>query len=362
MNDRSPQSYHGDVAVPFDALALIAVSSFVLALVACREIRVFAERRALVDHPNERSLHKAPVPRLGGVGIFIGAFLSAGGALFLLGHRGRDSAIAWLVAAPIVALLGLVDDLKPLSASVRIVIQMAVSAAFCLIVGLPEKTPIAEGVSVALPAPVALAIWVVLLVAVLNIYNFMDGMDGLAGAQATGAGIALAIVFAWAGHFDLAIVAIAVAAASAGFFVHNAPPAKIFMGDAGSTFLGFTFAALGFLGARRQVGIPITVVPIALAPFLFDGTFTILRRLTRGEAIWKAHRSHLYQRAVGTGLSHHDVLVPYAAWISVAAGAAVLAKSATLPELGLLFGLMLLALGATWRWVVSRERSVTPAE
>jgi UDP-N-acetylmuramyl pentapeptide phosphotransferase/UDP-N-acetylglucosamine-1-phosphate transferase len=193
------------------------------------------------------------------------------------------------------------------------------------------------------------------LIAVLNLYNFMDGMDGLAGTQAAGAGCALAAGFAAHGHLDLAALALVMAAGSAGFLLHNAPPARIFMGDAGSTFLGFGFAALAITGVARPDPLPFAVAPLALAPFLLDGTFTLFRRLFRGEVIWRAHRTHLYQRAVGSGRAHHDVLVPSACWIAAAAAAACWAAVGDCWAALGGCAAMLVAFGAMWRWVVRCE-------
>ncbi len=326
-------------------------AAFLLALVACEFIRDFAARRALVDLPNERSLHSLPVPRLGGVGIAIGVWAVMGAVVVLTpGPVARD-VLGWFAASLVTAATGLIDDLRPVSASARLAVQCAIALGFTLAIGPPAQIVLAEGVALSLPVWATTAIWVVWIVGVLNIYNFMDGMDGLAGAQAIGAGLAASVALAAHGHVDLALLAGLLAAASAGFFVHNVGPARIFMGDAGSTMLGFTFAALALSAHARPDPLPLPVIPLALAPFLLDGTFTLLRRASRGEAVWKAHRTHLYQRAVTSGLSHRDVLGPYTAWIGAAAMAAVLgARAGGWVMLGL-GGAMLAGLFAAFCWV-----------
>ena len=333
-------------------------AAFLLALIACGLIRDFAARRALVDLPNERSLHTLPVPRLGGVGIAIAVWAVMGAVLVLGPGRPAKDVLVWLAASVVTAATGLVDDLRPVSAGVRMAIQLAIALAFTLVIGAPAQIALAEGVTLSLPVWATTAVWVVWIVGVLNIYNFMDGMDGLAGSQAIGAGLALAVGLAAHGHNDLALLAGLLAMASAGFFVHNVGPARIFMGDAGSTMIGFTFAALALSAHARPDPLPLPVVPLALAPFLLDGTFTILRRASRGEAIWKAHRSHLYQRAVTSGQSHRDVLGPYAAWMGAAAIAAVLgARAGGALMLGLA-ATMLAGLLSTWLWVRRIEARV----
>ena len=333
------------------SLGVACGAAFLLALVACGLIRDFADRRALVDVPNERSLHTLPVPRLGGVGIAASVWVIMGAVLLLTPDHAAKDVLVWLVASVVTAATGLVDDLRPVSTGVRMVIQLAIALGFTLTIGAPAHLVLAEGVVLSLPVWAATMVWVVWIVGVLNIYNFMDGMDGLAGAQAISAGLAAAVALAAHGHTDLALLAGLLAAASAGFFVHNVGPARIFMGDAGSTMIGFTFAALALAAHARPDPLPLPVIPLALAPFLLDGTFTILRRASRGEAIWKAHRSHLYQRAVTSGQSHRDVLGPYSAWMGAASIAAILGARAGGASMLGLAGAMLAGLLVTWLWV-----------
>jgi UDP-N-acetylmuramyl pentapeptide phosphotransferase/UDP-N-acetylglucosamine-1-phosphate transferase len=336
-------------------LALTVAASFLGSLYVCVFARDFALRRALLDQPNERSLHVTPVPRLGGVAIVLASYAVLCFALYT-----RDAGASlwpWLLSALPVAGLGLLDDLRPLPAALRLAIQVAVACAFCATLTIPVELALTPGLSIALPAPVLLCAGALFLVALLNIYNFMDGMDGLAATQAVGAALAFATCALAAGHDELALLSLALLGAAAGFYVHNAPPAKLFMGDVGSTFLGFSFAAIALLGAARPVQ-PLALSPLlfALAPFLCDGSFTLLRRLSRGEKIWQAHRTHLYQRAVATSLSHHDVLVRYAAWtafgvITAAADVHTAGRFTWLLALG-----HVVCFGAVWRWVCARER------
>jgi UDP-N-acetylmuramyl pentapeptide phosphotransferase/UDP-N-acetylglucosamine-1-phosphate transferase len=189
----------------------------------------------------------------------------------------------------------------------------------------------------------------------------MDGMDGLAGMQAIGACISLSVVARVSGNNDIAAVTVIVGAAAAGFLLHNMPPARIFMGDAGSTYLGFTFAAFAVLGLRRSYPLPLSATTFGLAPFLLDGTFTLVRRMSRGEKLWKPHRSHLYQRAVATRLTHRDVLEPYCVWMAGGFACAALAASAGgVLTCGLLSALWA-SLGGVWWWVTRRERATANA-
>lgn len=337
-------------------LALIASASFLCSLYLCVFARDFALRRALLDQPNERSLHSTPVPRLGGVAIVIATYTVM--FLALSAREDPHDLWPWLVSALPVAGLGLIDDVRPMSAGMRLLIQIGVACVFCAAMPMPTHLQLWPGTAAQLPGLLILGGGAVFLVALLNIYNFMDGMDGLAATQAVGASFAFATCSLAAGHEDLALLSLALLGASGGFFIHNAPPAKLFMGDVGSTFLGFSFAAMTMLGVTRmEDSLAVTPIAFALAPFLCDGTFTLLSRLFRGEKIWQAHRSHLYQRAVATGLQHHDVLVRYAAW--TAFGVVTSAGDVqTSGRYSWLFAACHVACYlAIWRWVRVRERA-----
>ena len=345
-----------DLTIP----GILVTISYTLALFLCKVVRDAAIRRKLVDVPNARSLHETPVPRLGGVAITLTVWSLLGLASLwspLLWHR---DVILWFFGSVLIAGIGLLDDLKSLSAAVRFLCQIGVATAVLVAVPLATIVPLGAGWEVSFPRAMMLVLGVLFVVGTTNIYNFMDGMDGIAGVQSIGAGLALSGVTAIMGHFDLCLVALVVAGASAGFLLHNVPPATLFLGDAGSTFLGFTFSTIGLVAMSRPSPVPFLVVPVALSPFLLDGTFTILRRLSRGEPIWKAHRSHLYQRAVASGLGHREVLVVYAAWTAAASAAALLIARADARQAAVVLVAMGAALVGVWRWVVVRERSAAP--
>jgi UDP-N-acetylmuramyl pentapeptide phosphotransferase/UDP-N-acetylglucosamine-1-phosphate transferase len=161
----------------------------------------------------------------------------------------------------------------------------------------------------------------------------MDGIDGLATSQAIVAGVAIAVAATAVANPLVAIGAGLLAAASAGFLLSNLPPARLFMGDVGSTFLGFSFAGLSLLGNLGVGGgrLPVEFGLVVLAPFLFDGLLTLARRILRGERWYAAHRSHYYQRLVQGGLSHAQVTGLYAGLAVVAAGAALAGLGADTP-------------------------------
>lgn len=230
-----------------------------------------------------------------------------------------------LLLSLVVAALGLIDDLHPLSARVRLLVQLLTGLAFVMLFELPPSLELSDERAVDIPTCVLAGAVVLFLTANLNIYNFMDGMDGLAATQAATTSLGFALLWDRAGQLEFSSVSAIVGASVTGFLVHNMPPARIFMGDAGSTFLGFVFAAFVVLGTKY--GIRGTESMLLLAPFLCDGAFTILRRALRREPIWKAHRTHLYQRAVSAGLSHRDVLLVYSAWMATSVALALMAHA-----------------------------------
>lgn len=322
-------------------------------------MRALSQRKNLLDRPNERSLHTVPVPRLGGVAIASAIWLALLTFHALRGSTPDKLEHAWLIISFPIAVLGLVDDLLSLPAGIRLLLQCAFAGLFCLAAGIPQGISLVAHSVIALPPALSLVLWSFFIVATLNIFNFMDGMDGLAGTQALGAALGIGGAFALSHQPSLAALCGLIGAASGGFLFNNFPPAKIFMGDAGSTFLGFSFAALAVVGANIKPAMPVTVFTLALAPFLLDGTFTLLRRAFRGDAFWKAHRMHLYQRAVTTGRSHHDVLNIYTLLIAVSTAAAICAADA---GLGGFVGLSVYAafvLLALLIWVRHLERVVS---
>lgn len=262
-----------------------------------------------LDQPNERSLHVTPTPRTGGVGVMAG--LLAGGALVALAGLGSLPLAAALTGAGGLALVGLADDRFGLSARLRLLAQLLVAGAYLALLG---------------PAGGELE-WLALglgLVWMGNLYNFMDGSDGLAGGMALFGFAAFAAAAALAGQAGLALVCTGVAAAAAGFLVFNFHPARIFMGDVGSVPLGFLVGALGLAG-RESGAWPLWFPLLVFAPFILDATVTLLRRALRGERIWQAHRTHYYQRLVQMGLGHRRTALLAYALMAGTGGAGVLA-------------------------------------
>jgi UDP-N-acetylmuramyl pentapeptide phosphotransferase/UDP-N-acetylglucosamine-1-phosphate transferase len=193
------------------------------------------------------------------------------------------------------------------------------------------------------------------LVGLTNAYNFMDGIDGLAASQAMIAGAGWAVIGTVAGQPTTYFLGLLVAASSLGFLIHNWQPARIFMGDVGSAFLGFTFAFLT-LKAGREASRFVLAGVLLVWPFIFDTAFTFLRRLFKGESVFSAHRSHLYQRLVLSGLSHATVALLYIGLDLVGLLSAILVVHRPQAASGLIVVVISLLACGLWTLVILRER------
>jgi UDP-N-acetylmuramyl pentapeptide phosphotransferase/UDP-N-acetylglucosamine-1-phosphate transferase len=279
-------------------LALAPVAAFVVALLAARLLLTPAGRRLALDEPNERSLHAHPVPRTGGIAIVAGV---AAACAFI-----QPVVVVTLVVALALAALSFVDDVVGLPTLARLAAHVAAAA-----VVLVYQLGYAE--------PVLFALFVLAIAWYENLYNFMDGSDGLAGGMALFGFGAYAIAAHSSGADAYAGLCGSIAAAAAGFLVFNFPPARLFMGDVGSVPIGFLAGALGVVGWGRGYW-PIWFPLLVFAPFVCDATLTLLRRLLRRERVWQAHREHYYQRLVRMGFGHRGTaFIEYGAMAGCAA-------------------------------------------
>ena len=284
------------------AFGVAAVLGFVVAAGTAWLVARNAPRLGLLDVPNERSSHVLTTPRGGGIGIVAGV---AAGVLFLTAvgiPLDRNLGIL-LAGAAVLAALGVVDDRRAVPAIVRLAVQLVVAVVVVALIGGVDRLP--------LPPPLDLPIgWVgvplavVWLVTVTNFYNFMDGIDGLAGGQGF-ASCAGAIIGIWsAGAVELAVV---LAAACLGFLLLNSPPARIFLGDSGSYSLGFAIAGLPLLAPQFGRPMAMFAVAVGLTLFLLDPLETLVRLWRAGRRIGVAHRAHSYQALAATRDRHRRV-------------------------------------------------------
>lgn len=299
------------------AIVAVVVSWTVTAWVCSQ-----AEHLRLVDAPNHRSSHVQPTPRSGGLGI-VSAGLVSGGWL-VLEQAPVDAQLCVVIALSLlIAVVGLWDDIRPLSATVRFGVQVAVCGGLLVVLG--DMTPALNPLSLTEKEGVAFGAWIfpalLLLAGVwwINLFNFMDGIDGLAGQQAVfmlvAAAVGVAIGHPEAMSHPVWLWMLCLAAATVGFLFLNWPPARIFMGDVGSTYLAFmiVFFSLASVFAG-WLSYPVWLILAAL--FVTDATVTLVRRMVQGERWHEAHRTHAYQR-LARRLGGHRPVTFLAAGINI---------------------------------------------
>lgn len=252
-------------------ILLSVVTSYGVMALLLSEMREFA-----LDLPNHRSLHETPVPRTGGWALVAGSAL----ALWLSPVSPPLSLVAGFV---LLLAVSAIDDLRHVPAGLRLVAHGVAVA--LVIAGLPQ--PLAWWWY---PLLLAGGVWMV------NLYNFMDGMDGLAGSMSAIGFAVLGLVCAWRGAADLAGVCALLVASALVFLRYNWPGAKIFLGDAGSTSLGLAAVAVSFYG-WQQGAFSLLLPLVVFAPFWLDASVTLVRRIISGQRWWEAHREHFYQRS-----------------------------------------------------------------
>ena len=269
-------------------------------------IRRYAEQRQILDHPNERSSHITPTPRGGGFAIVI---LVIGTGLWSASEAGWNRSLVYLLCGLVIAWLGWRDDVHSLPARLRFAVQGLVAAVSIYGLGYFKAVtiPLFGELQLGVVGVIITFLWIVGLT---NAYNFMDGIDGIAG------GVALAGALGWMMlasnmHNNFVFwIALAIAASSLGFLGHNWSPAKIFMGDVASTFLGYTFAVLPLLSATRG-GDALMLGTLLMWTFIMDAGLTFIQRLLRREKLLYGHRSHVYQLLVIGGYKHATVSLLY---------------------------------------------------
>ncbi len=265
-------------------LLVLLFTVFLIAMAVTLLVRFYAIKH-LLDIPNHRSSHQLPTPRGGGLGIVV-AFYVAILFLYFSGTMESDRFYALLAGLP-VAGIGFWDDHQPLAARWRLLVHLG--AAMLALYFLREQLTAQFSGAIAVLSSLFFLVWS------LNLFNFMDGIDGIAGSEALFVFLSLASMM-WFVNDDLALLGFSLAASSLGFLILNWPSAKIFMGDIGSGFLGFVIALLILIYSRVS-HIFLLIGVIIFAVFIVDATLTLITRFLRGEQWYQAHCSHAYQHA-----------------------------------------------------------------
>lgn len=322
-----------------DLLWPIVIAAPLLAAAASAALTLALSRNAIaclriVDHPNERSLHRTPVPRNGGLALIFGGAL---GMALVLPVMVPSGVMIWPALAITLLLVGgvsLLDDRRHVSQRYRLLVH-ACAALLLYLAGLRWDQIGLPGLDAALPDWLALGLTLLYVVWMINLYNFMDGMDGFASGMAVFGFGGLAVLGLIGQALPFAVTALVIAASAAGFLTRNFPPARIFLGDVGSSVLGLLAAALTLWGAG--IGLfPLWVGWLLFSPFIIDATWTLLRRIVNGEPFWLAHRSHHYQRLVLAGWGHRRTLLRAYVVMAAAAASAVAAPDMPVQEQWLL--------------------------
>lgn len=281
-------------------LAVIVVLSSSLTFLALR----YAVKHRVLAIPNERTSHEMPTPRGGGIAIILCFFLSV---IFLQAFSPTPQRALWalLGAGALIAVLGFVDDHDHVPAPIRFFLQTVAALWMLFGVGGYEALWIGNDTLklgiLGLPCAVLATVWFT------NLYNFMDGIDGYAASEAIFVALVSVFLFFQGGDQLMATLAMVLAASSVGFLLWNWAPASIFMGDVGSTSIGFTFACFAMLGSSRDHISPLYWV-LALSVFIADATYTLVQRVREGEPFYQPHRSHAFQQLVQLGYSHQKVV------------------------------------------------------
>lgn len=284
----------------------ILVLTFAFSAVLVGVVRRYALRNNIVDLPNMRSSHTAPTPRAGGIAVVL-SFVAALCALCLCRVVDPRTASVLIVAGCAIAVVGYWDDRRQLTAKARFTVHLAAAVfVVALLGGIPGPELARWGIG---GFWIGFAFAVLVLAWATNLFNFMDGIDGIAASEAIFMSMAGAFLN-WLDGGDSAVTAamLCLSAATAGCLVWNWPPARIFMGDVGSGFLGFMVTVLVILTCNRG-SVPIEVLPILGGVFLVDATVTLIRRFVRGDRWLEAHRMHAYQRLARRWQSHKQVTV-----------------------------------------------------
>jgi len=285
-------------------LALVVVVSLLVTGV----LRQYALARRLIDIPGARTSHSVPTPRGGGVAIVL-SFLMALPMLVWTGTVAWPLTAALLGAGSLIALIGFLDDHGHIKARWRLLAHFAGALwALFWIGGMAPFDVLGTPIHLGGFGYVIGAFYVVWM---LNLYNFMDGIDGLASVEALCACAGACLVYWLGGHASLVAAPLVLAMAVLGFLVWNFPPAKIFMGDSGSGFLGMVLAVLSLHAAWTDPTL-LWAWLILLGVFIVDATLTLIRRLLRGDKVYEAHRSHAYQYASRRWRSHRTVTLAIA--------------------------------------------------
>jgi UDP-N-acetylmuramyl pentapeptide phosphotransferase/UDP-N-acetylglucosamine-1-phosphate transferase len=302
----------------------------------------------ILDIPNERSLHTRPTARTGGVGVLLAIIVGAV-SLKAIGVTPPHGWAVFGLGYAAIAAISICDDYHHVPIVLRFSIHLLVSTIPCWL-GLTPTTLNLPGIVIPLPPAIGTLATILFCAWMINLYNFMDGMDGFAGGMSL-FGFGTLSALSWlAGQTSVAAYAALFAVAALGFLVVNFPPARLFLGDIGSAPLGYAVAYFSLLTNQNGIA-PVWVSVLIFSPFVIDASATLLRRLRNGERVWQPHRSHYYQRLVTAGWSHRRTVLWEYGVMLICALCAIGYILSTVPPF---FGWLLIAGCSIGYWALSR--------
>lgn len=308
-----------------------------MALLVTPGVIYLAKKTGALDKPDARKVHKDPIPRIGGLGIYLAFMAAMGAVLFMVpvDAEVRQEIMGLMVSGTIIVIIGLVDDYTNLPAKVKLLGQIL--AACVLVLGFDVRIdfitdPFGDYLFLEFLAVPATLFWIVGLT---NTVNLIDGLDGLAAGVSSIAAVTIFLVALQQGFMLVAVLTAALAGAAIGFLYYNFNPARIFMGDTGSMFLGFMLAGISVIGAVKSAATIALIVPIlALGLPIMDTTFAIVRRYRGGVPIFKPDKGHLHHRLLDLGFTQRQaVLLMYV--ISALLGLSAVALTEVSPQMSI---------------------------
>ena len=294
--------------IAYVALALLA--ALVISFLMTPVVRTFAYKVGAVDVPKDaRRMHKVPIPRLGGLAIFIGFMIS----VLLLGNvRGNGQMQSILLGSVIIVVLGVVDDIMALPAMLKFVVQIAaalIPALNGVVIQAFSNPNIFSDSLYWVLGPLSVPFTVLWIVAITNAVNLIDGLDGLANGVSAISATTMLVIALLASEAQVAIVMAALVGACVGFMPYNLNPAKMFMGDTGATFLGYILATMSIQGLFKFYAVISFAVPFLILGLpIFDTTFAFIRRLAHGQSPMHADRGHIHHRLIDMGLNQKQAV------------------------------------------------------
>lgn len=296
------------MTLTIDQIIKIVLITFLCSALLVPFIKKISEHVGALDIPNGRKVHKEPIPTLGGLAIF---------ASFLLGYmlfsRQSIEMIAILIGSFIVVLTGIIDDIKPLRARHKLIGQIIAALVVVFYGGIAVSNITAFGLNIVFTPIVSKILTVIFIIGCINAINLIDGLDGLASGISSIYFLTIGIIAVIMGQSSLdTSLTFIMLGATLGFLVHNFHPAKIFMGDSGSMFLGFIISVIALLGFKNVTFTSLIVPLLVLAIPILDTLFAIIRRLLKKQSISEPDRSHLHHQFLNMRFSHRNtVLIIY---------------------------------------------------